>query len=828
LIRRIESLLAGASAISLLSAASIALADAAPAPASGAQSTTTVEEIVVTAQKRAQSLQRVPMAVTAITSTTLTQAGVVDMQGVSTLVPALSTEETNGSGNQAYRIRGIGSDPNTPTFEPDVALFIDGVYLPRSGMSVDDLVDLSRVEVLEGPQSTLYGKNATGGVINIVTKGPSRTFGGSLEGSYSELDSSLKAPVYRIAGSITGPITDHVRGDFSLVTYNQGDSYKNLYPGAANANNLNRYALRGELEADLWQDATLRLSAMRSEVYNTRSNDPDVMYYAAPGQAGGPNTAYKLDYGPLGGKLGISPRPDNNPNDRVICTAQPMQTSTYSNVLSATLNSKVGRNNFTAITAVSDYANHVQWPDVVQVVMPVVNYNDVQKGGTFSEELRLTSPTGDKLEWLTGLYFQHVGFARGNEGNSPTFTLDPAAGFIPLPAAAPLPAAFVLGKSGDEGFLNSKSRSSYEAVFGQATYHINEQFALTAGLRAQTEEKHASVDNSYQVSAANPTPATLAMALGAPPATPTPISGCGQSFPVNLITMNLTPTSIPTGKTTCQAINSAFDHRTSSVTWNTTGEYHPTRDTMLYLTVARGGKSFGYNIGFGNSTPAQREFKDEYVTNYELGAKTKLLDGRAQLSADVFRADYHNFQNAGLIGGQFLVNNAQRVSVTGFEGNGVFVFGYGFSGNAGVTYADAKYDKYTGGSPYFGNLRTDMSGQNLPLAPNWRTSMGVQYKHSLLELGNLYSRVDWSWQSSEITNTNLDPRSLQPAYSLFNARLGVKTRDGLDLSVWGNNLFNTTYIMQDAVSPLFGYKDPEFQRYLGRPREIGVTLRASF
>jgi outer membrane receptor protein involved in Fe transport len=799
--------IAGASALVLTALAGPAFA----AEAAGAGSPV-VEELVVTAQLREQTLQNVPMAVTALNSTTLSQAGVIDMTGVSNLVPALSAQETNSSANQSYKIRGIGSDANTPTFEPDVALFVDGVYLPRSGMSVDDLVAVSRVEVLEGPQSTLYGKNATAGVINVVTEAPSSTLKGSVEGSYSNLDSSLSASVWRFAGYVSGPINDRLRYSVSAVTYSQGDSYRNLYPGAGNANDMNRYSVRGQIEADLWQDTTLRVAAMRSEVYNTKSNDPDVMYYAAPGQPGGPNNAYKLDFGPLGALEGITPCPDNNPNNRVICTSSPIRTSTFSDVVSATLTSKIGRNSLTSITALSDYGDRLDWGDAALVVMPVVNYTDTQKGGTFSQEIRLASPTGDKLEWLGGLYFQHVGFARGDDGQSPTFTLDPAAAHIPLPHTPALPAAFVLGQPGDEGFLNSKSRSSYEAVFGQSTYHIDDQFAVTAGLRVQTEEKHASVDNSYTVSAATPN---------------LPLGPCG-AFPLNLITASLTPVNLPACPLV--GINTAYDHRTSMLTWNLTGEYHPTTQTMLYATASRGGKSFGYNIGFGSATPAQREFKDEYVTNYELGVKSKLFDGRAQISADAFYADYHNYQNAGLIGLQFLVNNAPKVSVKGFEANGNVALGHGFTANAGLTYVDAVYDDYPAGSPYFtaaGPSSGNMTGENLPLVPRWRSVAGLQYKQPI-QWGSLYSRLDWTWQSSELTNTNLDPRSRQPDYSLVNLRAGVKLDDGWDASLWANNVFNTTYIVQDAVSPLFGFNDPEFMRFLGRPREVGVTLRRSF
>jgi iron complex outermembrane receptor protein len=129
-----------------------------------------LEEIVVTAQKREQSLQNVPISVTALSGTSLRDAGVITMEGVSRMVPSLTTIQNDAPIDQSYRIRGIGSDPNIPTFEPDVGLFIDGAYLPRSGLGVEDLVDLERIEVLSGPQSTLYGKNVTAGVINLVTR----------------------------------------------------------------------------------------------------------------------------------------------------------------------------------------------------------------------------------------------------------------------------------------------------------------------------------------------------------------------------------------------------------------------------------------------------------------------------------------------------------------------------------------------------------------------------------------------------------------------------------------------------------------------------------
>ena len=305
-----------ASAFALAPATAVLAADV---PAAPATTSSQVADVVVTVGKRPQLLLSVPATATAVTSTTLSQAGVIDMRGISTLVPSLSIVQTIGPVNQSYRIRGMGSDPNIPTFEPDVALFVDGVYMPRSGLGVDDLTDVARVEVLEGPQSTLYGKNATAGVINVVTKAPSHTFQGHIEASYSDLDSSLQASVFRVAASVSGPINDSIRFRLGGVTYNQGDSYKNLEPGVANANNLNRFTLRGEVDIDLAANTDLNLTYAHSEIYNTSNGDADNLYYTFPPSA---NNAFKLDT-LLGPHFGIALCPDNNPNDRVICTTSP-------------------------------------------------------------------------------------------------------------------------------------------------------------------------------------------------------------------------------------------------------------------------------------------------------------------------------------------------------------------------------------------------------------------------------------------------------------------------------------------------------------------------
>ena len=788
---KIRDWLAGASALALLTlgAAHPALAQEA------ADEAPAVEELVVTAQKREQALQDVPLSVAAVTTETLETAGVVDMKGMTQLVPSLKTQESFQPIAQAYRIRGIGSEPSIPTFEPEVGLFIDGVYMPRSGLGVGDLVDVARVEVLLGPQSTLYGKNVNAGVINVVTEAPSDTFEASVDATVSQFHGGRDALAARVAGSISGPLNDQVRLRLTGVTYNQGHTFRNLVPGVGDANNMNRYAIRGEVAADLGEHTTVRFAAARSEIFDTDAVQPEI--FVQPTRLNAPpaapdNTIFILQ-SLLGPRFGVGPCPNTDSRDRVVCTTDPTHTSGFNDLVSATVNSEIGDLSFTSITAWSNYKSVTTTTDVAQTQLPLVTYFDTQAGETFSQEFRLASPSGGTFEWLAGATYLNTKFNRGGHGKSPTFVLGAAAPFVPLPGA---PAGFVLGRTGDKGFLDSSSESDYAAVFGQATWRPSDMFALTAGLRWQHETKEASVNNHFEVTPLNP--------LG-----------------LSLINVLLTPTSVN---------GDAPIPDMDNLVGNLTGEFHPNEDVMLYATWSHGTKSGGANIGFGNAPLASRPFGEETVNNYELGAKADLFDKRVRLGAAAFHAVYDNYQNAGFIGAQFNVNNAEEVVVDGVEANAAFALGHGLNLTASVTYVDARYETYTGGAcapPFLTPMVScDLSGKPLPIAPKWSTAVGVSYERDVA-WGELYARADWAWSSEYFTNTNLDPRLVQGAYSLVNTRLGLRAGDGYDLSVFANNLFNEAVVVQDAVTTLFG-RDPSYQRFLGAPREIGVTLRKDF
>jgi iron complex outermembrane receptor protein len=776
----------------------IALTGAAHAQESAPAAEPALQEIVVTAQKREQSLQDVPMAVSALTSSMLQDAGVVSIQGVVALVPSLEVVTNDSPISTAYRIRGVGSDANIPTFEPDVGLFIDGVYVARSGLGIDELSDIDRIEVLKGPQSTLYGKNVTAGVVNVVTKSPSKFFEASLESTLSSLDGSKDAFTYRISGSMSGPLSEGVRGRVTAVWYQQGAIVENLDPGAANANSMKRYAARGLLDIDVAEDTLLRLSFARAAMPTSDTTNPGLYY-------GPTSLAIGEQVGPF---FGLGPCPVNDPNARVICASAPYQTSAHNDLVSATLTAPVGADTFTSITAWSDYLSSSTEPDVAQVQAPIASYENQQKGASFSQELRLSSANGKTLEWLGGLYYLHTSLEWGDLGRTPTFVLGPAAPFIPLDPS--LPADIVLGQNGDVGYQNSQAYSDYGAVFGQATWHLTEQFSLAGGLRWQDERKHDSVDATSNV-APNPNPA---------------YAGTPLEF-LNLVTAVL---SSPVG-------NGTYRHDSDNWTYSATANYKPADGGSIYATYSHGSKAGGANIGYGNATPQERPFADETVNNYEVGAKFNLADQRVRLGFAAFHTIYDQFQNAGFAGLQFLVNNAAKVTANGLEAEGTLAPAQGLTVNTAVTYLRAKYNTYLGGSCYSGRApdslpdptgaftACNLSGDTLPFAPDWRTTLGVQYEHAT-RVGALYGRADWQWSSDYHTNTNLDPRNTQSAYSLVNLRLGMRLDHDLDVSLFSNNLFNRTVIAQDAVTNLVA--DSSYQRYLENPREIGLTVRKKF
>jgi iron complex outermembrane recepter protein len=760
-----------------------------------------LEEVQVMARKQSEALQDVPIAVSAVTAEQARAAGIRDVADLTTLVPSLVVTSNSNPFNTSYRIRRIGNEGNIPDFEPDTGLFIDGGYRSRSGLGLGDLADIEQIEVLRGPQSTLYGRNVTAGAINVTTARPSQSFGAQAELTAGN-DSLLG-----FRGFVTGGLTDTLSARLSLTGARRDPIADNLI--GADSDDLNQYSARAQL---LWEP-TDALSIRLIGSHTDRDMKPQLadMFYgprvsalvnavaanpAALGAADGPALADGII------NSGAQPILDNDPLNRSVQALAPLGFVQRSDDVSASLEYDLGAVTLTSITSYDTYDTTQSWNDAGQTGLDLVNYRDFQTGDTLSQELRLSSRASDTLSWLGGLYFYDNHFERGDQDRH-EFTLGQAIDELGVAAglASPtLPDVPVFGLPGDTGDFHEISDGHSYGAFAQSTWEATERLALTLGLRYTLEEKEVSLVNT--------------------PFTTAPGALANLSLPVRTLT--------PAGS------SFALDDSWDAVTGTFSTVYHFTPDVMMYASAATGFKGGGYNGGFGNTPLAKRPFDSEDVTSYELGVKSELGE-RVRLNATAFLSDYQDFQSASFVGLQFLVNNAEKVRVQGLEADLTAKLSEGFSLDLSATYAEATYERYTQGSCYTGRTpddaltgACDLSGQTLPFAPKLTATAGLQWQHSF-NAGKLFSRLDGSWVGEQNVTSELDPNhGMQDAYGLMNFRLGW-SRDTWEVFGWVRNLTDETYITQTAQSNLFAsLQDGTYQNYLGSPRAYGITLLARY
>jgi iron complex outermembrane recepter protein len=752
-----------------------------------------LEEVVVTAQKREQSLQDVPMAVSAISGAALNDAGVQTVEDLARLVPSLEVQSTTSTTSANFRIRRVGNLGNIPDFEPAVGVFLDGAFRARSIFGMGELFDVDRVEVLRGPQSTLYGKNVTAGVIAIYTASPAEEFEWKGEVTGGNMEGASDAALYNFKGGISGPLTDSIGGSLGVsYAYHDKTQEQALVGGADDANELERYSVRGQLRWDATDKLSLRaiLGTVQQDENDSYSND---YFYDPDGWVAN-------DVLPSFQAYGVSDTcTDNDSTNRTACNSTPTTSDLDAN--EATLLVNYGMDNgwsIDSITSYDDYKFKGTQDDAAQVMAPLLKYHDTQEGEAWQQELRLTSTGGETVDWMGGVFYYHSEFKRGDEGGRATFIYDtlsdhPVVGAVNQAIlGAPIPIPFAT--QGQIGYLDGKQETDYYAIYGQATWTVTDKFSINAGARWQKEEKDAHVKQWVN----DPSPSIISIILS----------------PADVSADNL-------------------DRDAEEVTWSVTPQYFLTDDTMLYLTVAHGFKSGGFNTGFGGVAIADREFDDEDIMHYEGGVKTELLDGNVRLAGSVFYTEYDDYQDAAFVGGQFTVGNAEKAELKGVELEGTALLTENLTADFAVSYASFEYDENTSGQCYPGRASDsttnpgacDLSGENPINAPEWKSHIGLTYEQPV-SWGDAYARVDWSWTDEYNTSFSADPRLKQDSYSWVNARIGTRW-NSLEFVLWGDNLTDEDVVSVDAVANIYA-GDGSYQSFLMPPRSYGVTLRANY
>ena len=697
---------AGVSLAALAITPTAAFAQAATGTATGATTDTTEDqtnpnEIVVTAQGRAQQLADVPVAISAVNAETLKNSGANDIRQLNQLAPSLLVSSTGSEANGSARIRGIGTVGDNPGLESSVPVFIDGVYRSRSGIGLNELGEIDRIEVLRGPQGTLGGRNSTAGLISIYSKKPSFKFGGTAEATYGNYD------FVRLGGSITGPLTQSLAARIDGVYVKRHGFYKDT-TNNVDVNNRNRYFVRGQLlyeptdafSVRLIGDYTYRDERCCAAIYVDRSVNPFIgdlnnpSTPLSPLQQNGNNIVNVLrDLGqPL---AGFNPHYDRT---IYVSPGRSFQGKTKDYGVSGEINYDLGSVKMTSITAYRHYrAGQGSDTDysAVDILYRTPDDNIYRQFNTFTQEVRFNGKLFDgKLDWLVGGFFadekltvrdnlkfgsQYGRFATcriisggGLAGlYSPTNPLcvapgvgqatiagasGPISGPDILSAFGVLDGMANVGSTTDQYFQHDKNF----ALFTHNIVHLSDKLDFTFGVRWTTDKKdfNATFGNNNtacptiqglvldDLSSANATARALAGAL------------IGLSCQGNS-TAELNGVSIK-------------DTRSENRFTGTANlAYRPTDDFMFYMSYSRGYKAGGFNldrsalkspifpfsstVGGAQALTGRLKFDPELVNSAELGFKWQL--GKFNLNMTAFRSDFSNFQLNTFNGTVFLVQN---------------------------------------------------------------------------------------------------------------------------------------------------------------------------
>jgi iron complex outermembrane recepter protein len=801
-----------------------------------------IETIVVTAQKREQSLQDVPLVVTAISEQLLQDAGVDDIKDLMVLTPGLIVTSTSNETVTTARIRGIGTVGDNPGLESSVGVVIDGVYRPRNGVGFGDLGELERIEVLKGPQGTLFGKNTSAGVINVVSKRPSFDFGSQVEltaGDYGDLGGSA---------SITGPIAGDVLAGRLFVAARERDGLIDVDTGGGprtEDEDFTRsfYTVRGQLLLQPSDALDFRFVAD----YTDRDEDCCL----APQVALSPTPA-------VGAVLNaIVPGSFANPADPFErqayanrTTEQQIEDAGASIEMNWDMNG-LGGATLTSITAWRNWETiNGQDSDftTVDILYRAPDGGFANEFTQLSEELRL-SGENDWLSWLVGAFYADEDLDSGNELIYGNHFRTYYSGLLgnPAPLTA-LPAAAWPSNLGQADVYEQDSQSW--ALFTNNSIRLTEGLELTLGLRYTDESKD--LDSQYINESLPGTPGGLGCTL----------LRSNLGLISAFVNANLPAAARAQALQTIYGIGCAtyadpiFNGVATAQTideneWSGTAKlaYRFTEDVMSYVSFARGYKASGFNLdrertnnNISNSPldPAgpiaadtNTAFDKELVDSYEVGLKTQWFGNTLLLNGAVFYQDYENFQLNTFTGISFVVTSLPQVISQGVDLD--FLWNTPLEQltlQGGVTYAETEIEEFGNAIAFF---RPERENDRLSFAPEWSGSLAATFEQpigaTLLFRGNVGAK----YTSEYNTGSNLDPRKGQDALTLVNARLGFGAEDeSWMLELWGQNITDEEYYQVAFDATLQGSSasvplaTSTVNAFLGAPRTYGVTARFKF
>ncbi len=766
--------------------------DAVSVPAAGADALRTAGDIVVTARQRPEPAQTVPAALSVVDGAWLDRSLAVNTQALTTLVPALTYSSANPR-NTAFTIRGLGSSVVAVSqandgLEPGVGFYVDGVYHARPATAAFDFSDVERVEVLRGPQGTLFGKNTTAGAIAITSRLPSFTPGASEEVSVGE------RRLVQAKAMATGPLVDGVLAYrlSGLLTRRDGVIH-NVRTGA-DQNSVDNQALRGQLLFTPSASVQLRVVAD----YARFGGDCCTQVYLRVGTS---LRSASRQYAALAATAHYVPA-STNPYDRLTDIDAGLGVNTNEGGVAATLDWHLGGATLTAISAWRfwnwDAANDRDYTGLpIQTTQHIPSRQD-----QVSQELRLASDGQRALSYVAGLYY----FRQVITGH-------------PISIYGPYGAPWLLGKTTSNGTAipanlldgygqtgDTRFAVNSYAAFAEVNYTIVPRLTVTGGLRQTWEDKNGQYATSV---------------FGGPQVTNAALIAAQLSV--------LRPQTY------------AASTRDSSLSGRANLAWQVSDTVMAYGGYAQGFKSGGINMSglpldsANQPVLATAVIRPERNITWEGGIKSQWWDRHLLLNLSAYRTTVRDFQATVVDSSQTValrgyLSNIPRVRVQGVEADASLRWG-GLVLTAGLAYADGRYTDYPKGpcpleAQTAATTACNLTGKALTGLSRWSETLGADYRLPMAQ-GEWVLHSDTAWRSSYNGDPSLSRYTWIDGYALTNASLAWRSRrdggPGVELGVFARNLFNANYIQNLTIQA------GNSGLILGTPsdpRTLGVTFRA--
>ncbi len=842
------------SKIGLASASMIALAVAAPTAvaqedASGAEEDRRLSTVTVTATQRTESIQDVPIAVTALDPELLQRAGVADVTSLDSVAPSFNMNSSDtATGGTTLRIRGVGTTGNNIGLESSVGVFLDGVYLSRPGVALGDLMDLEQIEVLRGPQGTLFGRNTSAGALNIKTKKPNleefEGFGSLTLGNYN---------LVNVQGGVSVPLIEDTLALRVSGAIRERDGFIEGL-GGAESHDRDRSVFRGQLYGDFGDIGTVRAILDYSEANEACCHavwNNDTAFVGFFGPAGFP-----ADGGaPFTGPDALN---DLRSNDSEF--GNPFEQTGFS--LEYNVDTPLGA--LTYIGAYRDFEDETfRSTDYTGLNIFTVGRSPEAPGGSFTpggnvtkietttHELRLQdSAFNDRLDWLVGIYYSDETIdSRGSLTLLDEYQAGVSAGSLGQSANVLL--AFAGGADANGDFASNAFLQEGESfsIFTHNILALTDNLDLTVGLRYVEESKDGSfeqLDGNFD--ACLGTFNTLATNPNAIPA-----SLAGASVALNCFIFaapvfneeNFGPffapfSASPLAGLLPQEFDDTFEDE--ELVYTIKLGYSITPDINVYGGFTHGFKSGGFNLDASAAAGgADPRFASELVDAWELGLKSTLFDGRARANVAVFHQDLEGFQVLEFTGIRFQTFNVGKAQATGIEVETEAQLTNNLSATFNWTYSDARYpndcDILDQNAPGFNPNAANLCGASLTNAPENVVVAGATYE-STFENFNWFANANLRYESDRRTSTQptellsdvLLPGDIQDSNTKVNLRFGVSSPDDRwTVEIWGRNVTDEITKNVTFNIPLRGGEGNRARgQFTQDPATYGVTLRTRF